>query len=479
MTYLSYNYIIKSRKMERKVRSMSKMTPKRQKILTVTILLALAFLVLAIIFKDKFDVFFDIVSDKISVLNSLMVGAVIAYLLNPIEKFFHNRVFKKTKSYKTKKALSIISTYVFIFGVMTAFVLFTVPQVIESVLDLPGQLKVFGEILVEKVTVWYEAFKQSEYYEALLETIGKDEFNFNDIIDYITKTFIPNVDGLMQKAADYVLLFLSKMYTGITDTFFGLVFSIYLLASKDKLKAQAKKLITAICGEQRADGILEVAGYTDHTFGGFIQGKLVNAVIISILTFLAFWIFGIPYPQLLAIIIGVTDIIPVFGPFIGAIPSAFIVLIAAPEKLIPMLLIILIIQQIDGNYIGPKILGESTGLSALGVFVAIIVMGGYFGIVGMLIGVPTFAVAQYFITRAVDKKLTERGISTDLADYYTDSSSADYEGNAIRKNLFTRIVDPMIKFITTIFSKIVGFFKKMPKIKKKAKKKKKSNDTEN
>ena len=167
---------------------------------------------------------------------------------------------------------------------------------------------------------------------------------------------------------------------------------------------------------------------------------------------------------MLALIIGVTDIIPIFGPFIGAIPSAFIVLIAAPEKLIPMLLLILIIQQVDGNYIGPKILGESTGLSALGVFVAIIVMGGYFGIIGMLIGVPTFAVAQYWITKRVNKKLIERGLSADLADYYSDSSLTYVEGNALHKNLFTKIVDPIIKFIKFLCLSVAKFFKKLPKV---------------
>ena len=200
-------------------------------------------------------------------------------------------------------------------------------------------------------------------------------------------------------------MFAKNLYTGVSDAFLGIVFSIYLLIAKDRLKAWYKKIIYAICGKEKSGEFLEVLKYTDKTFGGFIQGKLINAVIITILTYIAFWIFNIPYPQLLAVIIGVTDIIPVFGPFIGCIPSAFIVIIAAPEKLIPMLIIILVIQQIDGNYIGPKILGESTGLSALGVFAAIIVMGGYFGIIGMLIGVPTFAVALYLIDKAVDKKL--------------------------------------------------------------------------
>ena len=427
-------------------------------------LIALALIVLIIIFKDQFADFLDDINDKLSVLNSLVIGAVIAYLINPVEKFFF-RCYRKIKNYKTQKFLSILSAYVLSIGMIVLFIVIAVPQVMKSIHELPVRLQEFVNIITEKVTVWYEAFINSEFYTALVKATG-EEIDINEILNSLVKTFV-NIDALLDQVYQYLVVFLGKLYTGISDTFIGLIFSIYLLASRDKLKAQAKKVTTAIVGPDRIDGVLDTLRYTDHAFGGFIQGKLVNAIIIFVLTFIAFWIFGIPYPQLLALIIGITDIIPVFGPFIGAIPSAFIVLIAAPDKVIIMLLLILIIQQIDGNYIGPKILGESTGLSALGVFVAIIVMGGYFGIVGMLIGVPTFAVAQYLITKSVDKKLASRGASTDLEDYYTDHEAAHSGENAIHNNLFTRIVDPIIKISKWIILSIAKLFKSLPKIRKK------------
>lgn len=436
---------------------MFKLNTRRQRMIFTTLALLLALLVVIIIFRERFGDFFDMISEKLSVLNSLMVGAVIAYLLNPIEKFFHNTVYKKLKKNNVKKTLSILSTYVFVLSILTVFVLITLPQIIQSISELPIKLREFIEVITNKVTVWYNEFILSDMYKSIADILGEGNLDINKILQSISETYL-NLEALLQSIADYLLVFVKKIYTGVSDTFLGLVFSIYLLAAKDRLKAWYKKITYAVCGQEKADDFLDVLKYTDHTFGGFIQGKLVNAVIITVLTLIAFWIFDIPYPQLLAVIIGVTDIIPVFGPFIGAIPSAFIVLIAAPEKLIPMLLIILIIQQIDGNYIGPKILGESTGLSALGVFSAIIVMGGYFGIIGMLIGVPTFAVAIYLINRSVDRKLTERGISTDITDYYSDSDATGYQENAIHKNLFTKIADPIIKYTKLAFSKLIDIF---------------------
>ena len=428
-------------------------------------IIALALIVLMIIFKAQFSNFLDDVNEKLSVLNSLVIGAVIAYLINPIEKFFFS-CYKKIKNYKTQKFLSILSAYVLTIGTIVLFMVIAVPQVMKSINELPIRLQEFVGVVSEKITIWYEEFINSDFYSTIVEVTG-EEIDINEILNSIVETFV-NIDALLDKVYQYLVVFVEKIYTGVSDTFIGLIFSIDLLAARDKLKAQAKKITMAVVGPERIEGVLDTVRYTDHAFGGFIQGKLVNAIIIFVLTFLAFWAFGVPYPQLLALIIGITDIIPVFGPFIGAIPSAFIVLIAAPEKVIIMLLLILIIQQIDGNYIGPKILGESTGLSALGVFVAIIVMGGYFGIIGMLIGVPTFAVAQYLITKSVDKKLTARGVSTDLEDYYTDHDAAHSGENAIHQNLFTKIVDPIIRFFKFIFFFVVNFFKNMPKIRKKS-----------
>lgn len=445
---------------------MDKSNLQKKRLLFSILLIALALVVVIIIFRDQFSSFVDDVNEKLSVLSSLIIGAIIAYLINPVEKFFFS-CYNKIQKHNARKFLSILSAYLLVIGMIVLFVVISLPQIAKSISELPARLQEFVTVISDKVTIWYNDFIDSEFYHSIVETTGK-ELDINELLASLSETYL-NIDTLLNQITAYLVEFFKKLYTGVSDTFIGLIFSIYLLAARDRLKAHAKKLTTAIVGTERIDGVLDTLRYTDHAFGGFIQGKLVNAIIIFILTFLAFWVFGIPYPQLLALVIGITDIIPVFGPFIGAIPSAFIVLIAAPEKVIPMLLIILIIQQIDGNYIGPKILGESTGLSALGVFVAIIVMGGYFGIVGMLIGVPTFAVAQYLITKTVDKKLVSRGASTELDDYYADPNAAHLNEQGIHNNLFTRIIDAIIDISKTVFFAVVKFFKKMPKIRKKSK----------
>lgn len=445
---------------------MTKWNFDKKKVLSYLLLIALVVIIVAIIFKEEFAVFIDDVNGKLSVLSSLLIGAIIAYLVNPVEKFFFS-CYRKIKKHNFRKFLSILSAYLLVIGMIVLFVVISLPQIAKSISELPSRLQEFAVVITEKLTLWYNDFVLSDMYASIVSVTG-EEIDINEILESLGKTYL-NIDTLLNNVSAYLVEFAKKLYTGVSDTFIGLIFSVYVLAAKDRLKAHAKKITTAIVGPNHIDGFLDTVRYTDYAFGGFIQGKIVNAIIIFILMFLAFWIFGIPYPQLLALIVGITDIIPVFGPFIGAIPSAFIVLIAAPEKVIPMLLIILVLQQIDGNYIGPKILGESTGLSAIGVFVAIIIMGGYFGIVGMLIGVPTFVVAQYLITKAVDKKLVARGASTDLDDYYTDPSLAHLDDATVHSNIFTRIIDAIVDASKKIFFGFMRFIKKLPKIRKKSK----------
>ena len=452
---------------------MTKLNFDKKKVLLTVLIIAVAFLLAAIVFKEEFAAFINAVNEKLSVLNSLVIGAIIAYLMNPVEKFFFS-CYSKIKKHNFRKFLSIFSAYLLIIGMIVLFVVISLPQITKSVSELPGRFQEFAIVIAEKLTLWYNDFIQSEIYSSIVNVTG-EEIDINAILNSLGETYL-NLDSLFNSITEYAINLAKNLYSGVSDTFIGLIFSIYVLAAKDRLKAHAKKITSAIVGPKHIDGVLDTVRYTDYAFGGFIQGKLVNAIIIFILMFLAFWIFGIPYPQLLALIVGITDIIPVFGPFIGAIPSAFIVLIAAPEKVIPMLIIILVLQQIDGNYIGPRILGESTGLSAIGVFVAIIVMGGYFGLIGMLIGVPTFVVAQYLITKAVDKRLVERGMSTELDDYYTDPDLAHLGEHGAHSNIFTKIISGILES----FKSILKLFKKLPKIRKKSEvNAKKSSEAEN
>jgi hypothetical protein len=200
----------------------------------------------------------------------------------------------------------------------------------------------------------------------------------------------------------------------------SLFISFYLLASKEKRLAQVKTLTTAIFNEKQNAFIYKTASLANSTFGGFLGGKLLDALIVGVVYFIAFTIFGIPYAPMLATIMGVMNIIPFFGPIIGTIPTAFIVLISAPEKIILLIILIVVVGQIDGNIIEPKVLSDRTGVSSLCVIIAISVMGNLWGIFGMIVGVPLFAVIIALIQQFADAKLGQKGLSTDLDDYYDE-----------------------------------------------------------
>ena len=427
------------------------------------VIVVAAFLFVEIIHHEKFIAFAERVKTVVAVLNPIFTGIVIAYLLNPVENFFLKTVFKKVKSPKTHKALSIICTYTLIIGLISIFLLVTTPQILKNFTEMPAQLHNFA---IEAQT-WLEKnlvdFENSDFYQTLISTFGLESIDIKKAIADFANHLI-NLENLVSEITNYILSAANNLYVIAKDFLLGLILSVYFLVAKERIAAQARRLSCAVLGKKKTIESIGLLNFIDRTFGGFIQGKIFNAIIIGFLTLLAFMIFGVPYPQLLAIIVGVTDLIPVFGPFIGAIPCAFIVFIAAPNKLIIMLLLIIVIQQIDGNYIGPKILGESTGLSALGVFLAIIIMGGYFGIPGMLLGVPIFAVTSALIKNAVDKKLEKRGLPSDISEYYGRYSLEEGSARERKRNMFAKVIDFFILSTKKIVLQFIRFIKKAPKI---------------
>ena len=217
---------------------------------------------------------------------------------------------------------------------------------------------------------------------------------------------------------------ITGVYTGVVNivnlvknTLIGIIVMLYLLNIKDTLTAQSKKIIYSLFPLPAANEIIEKWRYIHKVFGGFIIGKLVDSLIIGILTFVWLSIIKMPYTVLISVIVGVTNIIPFFGPFIGAIPSALLVLLVSPKKCLWFLLSILVIQQLDGNIIGPKILGNSTGISSFWVLFSILFFGGVLGPVGMIIGVPTFAVIYRLTAEWVNKRLKKKELSTITDDY--------------------------------------------------------------
>ena len=437
----------------------------KKKTLFVVLLVSLVVLLIIALNYEKFDSLFGKIGSFISVLNSVFTGIVIAYILSPLERFFSRKVLRKMKTGKLHKFLSIFLTYFLVIGLIAIFFLITIPQLLKSISELPPRLEVFISDLKITVNGWISTIEASDFYNTLVSSFGAENLNLNEFFNSLISGLI-NAEGLVANLGTIALGLFGKIYSFAANLLIGFFLSIYLLASKAKLSAQGKMIVNALLGKDKAKRFLGIVKFSDRTFGSFIQGKIINSIITGIISGIVFAIFGLPYSQLLAVIVGVTDIIPVFGPFIGGIPCAFIILIAAPDKLLLFLILIVLIQQFDGNYIAPKILGESTGLSSLGVFVAILVMGGYFGLIGMIIGVPLFAVIVALTMKSVEKKLVARGLSPDIADYYyrySDDLSIEENGS-----FFKRVIDSIIESS----KKVVVFFKKVF-----SKKEKKAKDT--
>lgn len=338
-------------------------------------------------------------SGFMKLLNPLIIGFIIAYLFNPLltvcERSLFSFVGIKKPHPIVKRVFSLITTYV-VFSVIVALIMaLVIPQVVVSYNDL-----------MSKMT----------YYMSSLESFIKKvpaTFPFIDIdklIVYLNE-WISNSYTLIQNVTPYITGFFASFLDQLKNAFFGIVISVYFLFSKEKISAQLKKTMYAFLPKKNGDGIISFLSFTDDTFGGFIIGKLLDSLIIGILTFIVLAIFKMPYYQMISVIIGVTNVIPFFGPFIGAIPAVFIIFIADPIKALWFIVIIIIIQQIDGNIIGPKILGQTTGLSSLGVIIAITVMSGLLGVAGMFIGVPLFALIYIVFERILNRRIAEKKAS--------------------------------------------------------------------
>jgi predicted PurR-regulated permease PerM len=235
---------------------------------------------------------------------------------------------------------------------------------------------------------------------------------------------------------------MNTLITGITsgvisvlsflfDALIGLIVCIYILNSKERFAAQSKKLIYSMFDTERANEIIADARNVHRIFSGFISGKLLDSLIIGMISFVALSCMNMPYAVMISVVVGVTNIIPFFGPFIGAVPSAVIIFTVSPIKSLYFIIYILIIQQIDGNIIGPKILGNSTGLPSFWVLFAIVVGGGLFGFAGMLLGVPVFAVIYMFVSEGIVRALKKRGLPEDT-DKYDDIMEIDPETHEIK-----------------------------------------------
>ena len=357
----------------------------------------------------------SVASEIVSVLNPIILGFGFAYLLNPVLNFFERKAYKKIRNKKLLRVLSLISTYVVSVLFLTAVIFLVIPQLIESAIILVSSFDEYIDNTINLINGLIGRY---------LDTHTVPVINREHLLDFISKLFTTSGD-FFQSVGSYVMKYGAGLVVGVKNFVFAVFISIYVLVTKENLKAQAKKLTTAFMRTESKQKLYRYVGLCNKTFGGFLVGKIVDSLIIGLITLVTLFFFKMPFYVLVAAIVCVTNVIPIFGPFIGAIPSFFIIFIVDPAKAFLFLVLILIIQQIDGNIIGPKILGSSTGMSSLGVMVAILIMGEWLGVIGMILGVPIFAVILAIINELAEHRLRKKDLPVNTAEYYAADSLVD------------------------------------------------------
>lgn len=332
----------------------------------------------------------------INILSPFAGGIVIAYILDPMVKFFYVKLFKEKNG---TRGFAILLAYAVAILLLMLLAWLVVPQIVNSIgmlfTNFPSYIQGVQEMLL---------YVQSEY--------GIDLQQATKMLDD-SEAMVKEIYAMATNAMPQIVASIGSVASNFVAIFTSIAASIYMLADKDHLLHQLRTLAHAFLPEKVASNTLRICHYANVNFTGFFVGKIIDSAIIGVITFVAMTILRLDFAVLISVFIGITNIIPVFGPFIGAIPSVFILLLIDPLQAVIFCVLILIIQQLDGNFIGPKILGSSIGISALWILFSIVVGGDLFGIVGMVVGVPVFAtlygLAQEFVHYALDK----RGIDSD------------------------------------------------------------------
>lgn len=378
---------------------------------------------------------FQQVMDGIRTLENILMpfiyGAVIAYLLTPVCNFVEVRLYrhltgrlrvKEQKAARVSAAMGIGLSLLFGFFIVYLLLAMVLPQVFVSVRGIV-------EVLPGNVVKWSDWIQQKLADDEVLANYAEQFINaaYQNMQVWLNTKFLPD----MQVIVSGVSAGLISALAAVKNIVIGIFAAAYLMGNRKKFAAQGKKLIYSFAKVPVANGILDEIHYINRVFGGFIDGKLLDSLIMGILCFVIMNLLNMPYTMLISVIVGVTNIIPFFGPFIGAIPSALIILTDSPVKCVYFLILILVLQQFDGNFLGPKILGDSTGLSSFWVLFSILLFGGLMGFVGMVIGVPTFAVIYDLIKKYSNWMLRKKKLATDTS-VYEELSSIEPDGEGYR-----------------------------------------------
>ena len=363
-------------------------------IVALVAIIAIIFLMIA-----NWGVVLAVIGKFLTILMPFILGFFFACFINPLVKRVHsllNRI-KPGKGAKIKKAFSVIISYVVVIGVITVLLIYIIPQIKESIGELGNTIQDGYQYMITH---------QKELNEKI-PFIG-----LGGGIEYIKEFAYKKIMSNGSEILPYVYHVSSSLLTTSYNVWMGLVISIYIILDMKKLKRSARKVVYALSPKKKEQEVWQTMKQCSHIFNGFLIGKMIDSLIIGILCLIAMSILKLPYALLLSLIVCITNMIPYFGPIIGAIPGVMIYLFIDIRYAFIFALMILILQQFDGLYLGPKILGDQTGIKPLWVIFGITVGGAYFGVMGMFLGVPVVAVIMYLLQLFLDKKLKKKNIST-------------------------------------------------------------------
>lgn len=375
-----------------------------------------AFLVIAasIVFFfliSKIGLIWHILGLIINLFTPFIIGFVFAYLLNPIVKFFNKQFFKKLckiKNDKLSNYLGITVTCILFIGIIVLLFSFIIPELLKSIEALATNLPTY--ILDAKNYLLDKMKSNNEISDFIVN-------NYNSINDYVTEyvnsNLLPKVDVWLATLSSGVFGAVKVVF----NIFIGFVMSIYYLADKEGFISGTKRILYSLFPVKIANNILDNTRHTNQIFGNFLIGKMLDGFTIGFITFLFLTIFGYPYALLIGVIIGITNMIPYFGPYIGTIPSALLILIDSPAKCLVFVIFIIVLQQVDSYLIEPKLCGSKTGLKSFWVLASILFFGSVFGIIGMILGVPIFALIFGYLDNKITLRLKRRELPIKTKDY--------------------------------------------------------------
>lgn len=414
------------------------------------VLICILFTIFLLFVKDNFSVVWNAICLVASIMTPFVIGFLFAYILNFPYKFFYNKAFKFLKGKKPflenmRKPLAIICTYASVVAVLGFLIAILVPQIADNITSLVERVPAY----IDSIYKWLASMAEwlNHNYKANIDIDASFAQLGQEIIKNLNGATIANMSKNF--LFDTLMPMITSTTAGIYNFVMGIVISVYFLSAKEMLCRQVKRMAVAFIPIKYLPKVYEVVDITDTKCGRFLVGDIIDAAFIGVLTFITMSIFQLPYAALIAVLIGVTNIIPFFGPFIGAIPSAIILFLESPWDMLIFIAIVFVIQQLDGNLFKPKIIGSQVGLSSFWVLFSVIVGGSLFGMVGFILGTPIYAVIYTLVGKraknAIDKKgkIAQEALDFEVLNYVKIAA----EQKKIREEKETAQKEKLLKFI--------------------------------